>query len=184
MLLIVLVVVLGLMLRKSDRYLEQKNVSYIPAADTATVGENTTEVSDASRVSESAQGYVTKAYICGGTPCIDIDYINWLTGKDAEDYCALKGNPYCAPNGFVIQNDNPKIRTFSFSPDASIMYISRQEEGQSPKNISITPQQFLDIYNGVTPPPEPAYSFGKGNKLFGIKVDNGKITSLAESYTP
>jgi hypothetical protein len=54
-------------------------------------------------------GYVTRAWVSSGTLRVTIDRVLWLTGEAATE--ANGGEE--PPNGFVIVNDNPRLRTYA-----------------------------------------------------------------------
>ncbi|MGB9847855.1 MAG: peptidoglycan-binding domain-containing protein [Minisyncoccia bacterium] len=108
---------------------------------------NTKEECVKSMEEERPLGYIKAVYEQNGKRYLDIDYVQWLTGKDAiraaieDGECFIGENTsqlleelekfdissgygkfgLCAPDGYYIRNQNSKIRTFEISNDVQII---------------------------------------------------------------
>lgn len=134
---IVILSIIILMLLGTSYYFyqksEQSGIEYISVDNEDELTNNeTTSTSSIPNKSESSE--VTKetsvtAYITSieGNK-ITLDYVDYLSGKEAEKAAIEDGrcNPeqidsYCFPNGTVyFRNNNPKLRTFEVSPTVQI----------------------------------------------------------------
>jgi len=131
-------------------------------------------------------GYIKKAYTKSGKNFIDIDYIQWLTGTDAEK--ALREDGRCPKTGecivyddYYIRNQNPLIRTFEVAPDVEIRMQTLDSEttGQVGQNVPITFDRLKEIF---TPPSAPQQQYEY--KPFIIELSNNRIVKITEQYIP
>lgn len=111
--------------------------------------------------------YIKKVYTEAGSIYIDADYFKWLSHSDGS--CILtsrpmpdisKNPPDCNPNGFLIWNENPQIRSFVLSKDVRIRMGGLQGLGDNYLDLrTLTPVEFM---NG-----EDEY----GNKYYAKDLD-------------
>lgn len=132
---------------------------------------------------------------------LDIDYVDYLSGIDAikasiedgvckvdnssqaiEELSKLKNNYCgnycgCAPNGFYIRNNNPKLRTFEITDDVEIIMNTYQGPNlcEHAANESLEYQRF-----------EKYYTDGCGDQFtpFIISIQNDKVMKIEEIYLP
>lgn len=121
---------------------------------------------------------------------IDADYLQWLSEDqgtcfvERENIKSPQGLPDCSPNGFLIVNDNPKIRTFKLSPEVKIRLL--KDGGSIPDDKTISPEEFM---NGRT-------NFGQRFNVYsyeGMKdsyipfrfiLKDGSIQTIHQVYVP
>jgi hypothetical protein len=103
---------------------------------------------------EHQLAFIKNVYEKSGEVYIDADYFQWLSHSDGS--CIIPSDtsqsapdsqkkPECNPNGFLIVNDNPKIRTFKLSSDVKIRLL--EEFGNIPDLHTLTPQEFMNGQN-------------------------------------
>jgi len=131
-------------------------------------------------------GYIKKAYSKNGKNFIDIDYLQWLTGPEAEK--AMREDGECPKtgeciiyDGYHIRNQNPLVRTLEVAPDVEIRMQTLDSEttGQVGQNTPITFDRLKDIF---TPPSEPKQQYQY--KPFIVELSNNKIVKITEQYIP
>jgi len=136
--------------------------------------------------SEKNMGYIKKVYTKSGKKFIDIDYLQWLTGADAEK--AMREDGQCPKtgecivfDGYYIRNQNPLIRTFEVAPDAEIrmMTLDSETTGRVDENKLIT---FDELKTILTPQStsQQRYEFTP----FIVELSNNKIVKIVEQYIP
>jgi hypothetical protein len=132
--------------------------------------------------------YIKNVYQKNGDIYIDADYFTWLSNDDgcvtppklAND---TSGKPECNPNGFLIVNDNPTIRTFKLSPDVKI----RPQIGGSgiPYLDAFTPEEFI---NGKNIYGQNFYEYDfpeqKYYVPFKLIFENKEIKFIHQIYVP
>ena len=138
----------------------------------------------ANPITEKAMGYIKTVYERNGKRYLDIDYVQWLTGDEAikamreDGKCSVDIYPdstYCIPNGFYIQNQNPKIRTFKISKNAEITRVTAFDFSPSGKKV-ITYEEFKNLFTA-----EDSYF---RNIPFHIEVVDDFVVKITERYIP
>lgn len=122
--------------------------SYTPTESNAVI----TAHEDVSVSSSSLQkqiGYIKRIYARDGQKYIDIDYIQWITGKEAAGY----------PDGYVIRNTNPAVRTFKVQSNITVQLA----------DLSYFPESVIHGDAGV--PESYKVSWLTFEKIFAISVD-------------
>ncbi len=97
--------------------------------------------------------FIKNVYEKSGNVYIDADYFRWLsindgsciTGGTSQPASNVQKIPECNPNGFLIVNDNPKIRTFKLSPGVKVRLL--EEFGNVPDLHTRSPQEFMNGHN-------------------------------------
>jgi len=154
---------------------------------------------------EKAMGYIKAVYDKNGKSYLDIDYVQWLSGKDAikaaieDGKCFVGENTSqllnelenlnvsaglgkfakCTPDGYYIRNQNPQIRTFEISKNVEITmqtYASGQCYVQWNEKVSYT--TFKSFWGT-----NPACTHLK-SLPYNIEAQNGIITKITEQYIP
>jgi len=128
-------------------------------------------------------GYVKKVYTKDGKNYLSIDYIQWLTGAEAEK--AMREDGQCPKTGecivfddYYIRNVNPLIRTFEVSPDAKITMQTYDMEETGlihPQEISFA--QFSWIF-------APKVNSRLKDVPYIVEISSKKITKINEQYIP
>lgn len=152
---------------------------------------------------EKAMGYVN-IYESAGKRYLDIDYVQWLTDKEAikaaiEDKECFQGEDVpkllkelegydisngfgkfgsCAPNGFYIRNKNPQVRTFEISKNAEITMqtLSHTTDGNFNFGEKVSYKTFKSLFTSK--------DSHFRNLPFHIEVVNGLIMKITEQYVP
>ena len=80
---------------------------------------------------ESQIGYIKSIYHQDNKTYLTIDYVQWLDEASGEcNNADLASNlPQCNPNGYLIVNNNPQIRTFEISDKVIIDFSAFKEIG-------------------------------------------------------
>jgi hypothetical protein len=140
-------------------------------------------------------GYIKNVSSTKNNFYLDIDYVQWISPCTSEK----------CPNGYVIKNDNPLIRTFPISKNVIIKMqtFSHQTSGVDKGNFNyneiVSLDKFKGIINGTVIPPSyldmgPSanpytgwYNTGSTTQIgapFWITLNNGIITEITEQYIP
>lgn len=132
---------------------------------------------------EKQIGYVKKVYTKNGKNYLSIDYIQWLTGTEAQK--AMREDGACPKTGecivyddYYIRNQNPLIRTFEISPDATITMqtYTMETTGQiQPEIISF--EQFRQLFSANA-------DMRFKNVPYIVEISSNKITKINEQYIP
>ncbi|MFA5925660.1 MAG: hypothetical protein WC831_01890 [Parcubacteria group bacterium] len=128
-------------------------------------------------------GYIKKVYAKNGVDYIDIDYIQWLTGTEAEK--AMREDGECPKTGecvvlddYYIRNVNSLIRTFEIAADAEITMqtYSMEKTGKiQPEKIS-----FDQLSRLFAPSADPRFK----DVPYIVEISSNKITKINEQYIP
>ncbi|MDD5490039.1 MAG: hypothetical protein PHP25_05180, partial [Candidatus Moranbacteria bacterium] len=123
-------------------------------------------------ITERAMGFIKKVYAKNGKNYLDVDYIQWLTGAEAEK--AMREDGRCPKTGecivyddYYIRNQNPLIRTFEISPDVEITMQTYEMEATGQIHAQkINISQFSQIWNtsSISGMQIAPYHIGIGNK--------------------
>jgi hypothetical protein len=155
----------------------QENFTETPPAEEGFLPPTTTEKN---------MGYIKKVYVKNGKNYLDTDYIQWLTGTEAEK--ALREDGQCPKTGecivyddYYIRNQNPLVRTFEIAPDAAIIMQTLDSEttGDVNQNKKITIDQLKNIF-------APGSSHKDRYQLtpFIVEISNKQIVKINEQYIP
>ncbi len=130
-------------------------------------------------------GYVKKVYTKNGKNYLSVDYIQWLTGAEAEK--AMREDGQCPKTGecivyddYYIRNQNPLIRTFPVAPDAEILAhdFSKTTYGDGNWNESWTFSRFSQYFNSKDG------NFYWSAVPFHVEIGNNEIIKITEQYIP
>lgn len=136
--------------------------------------------------SKKNMGNIKKVYTKNGKNYLDIDYIQWLTGDEAEK--AMREDGQCPKteecivyDDYYIRNVNPQIRTFEVSPDVEITMQTLDSEttGNVNQNKKISFSMLQTIFT-----PGSANHDKYQNTPFIIELSNNKIVRILEQYIP
>jgi hypothetical protein len=156
-----------------------------------TISEEPSTNSDAPQSAEGALpfagekqiGYVKKVYTKSGKNYLEIDYIQWLSGAEAqkamrEDGACPKTGECIVYNDYYIRNANPLIRTFEMSPDVEItMQTYDMETTGQIQAQPISLSQFSQIWGGSAKP-------NLKKVPYIIEISSNQITKINEQYIP
>jgi len=144
-------------------------------------------------------GYLKSISSKNGASSLIINYVQWLTGKDAikaaleDNKCSIEGKSnsqaitelanydmsngfgiygICAPDGYYIRNQNSLLRTFPISNTTTITTLPATG-GPFPTQSSLNSLKTLIKSKTWT-----------NSNPFWITLDNGIITDITEQYVP
>lgn len=127
---------------------------------------------------ERQVGYVTSVVNAGGTWKLQIDYVQWLTGGEAADAAAARGDESPPPNDYYLINDNPKIREFPVQAGIGVLVVTNAEDGScDPMGHVMALSEWAAAMSG------PYAEVFKSN-LYWVTVTNGTITAIQAQYVP
>jgi hypothetical protein len=145
---------------------------------------------------ERQLAFIRNVYEKDGDIYIDADYFQWLSNSDGTCVLASENGPFegidpktsiplCNPNGFLIVNSNPQIRTFKLSPDVKIRLM--EEFGNIPDLRTFSPSEFMTeknrfgkklyVYDGENYE-DPVYL------PFQLLLKNSEVLFIHQVYTP
>lgn len=136
--------------------------------------------------SEKNMGYLKKVYQKNGKNYLDIDYVQWLTGAEAEK--AMREDGRCPAQGecivyddYYIRNQNSLVRSFEVSPDVRIKMQTLDSEttGNVNQNRSVTFAKLESVFA-----PDSAYKTRYQNVPFIVELSSNKIVKINEQYVP
>lgn len=110
--------------------------------------------------------YITQIFEKDKKSYISVDYIQFLTGKEAEAEAKKKGQEVY--DDYVVVNDNTKLRTFLIADNIDISLID-----YSGQIKSIAGKKISDLKNRE-----------KSINICRISAKNGVVTKVEEIYTP
>lgn len=132
--------------------------------------------------SEKNMGYIKKIYAKNGKNYLDIDYIQWLYGQEAEK--AMREDGRCPKSGecivyddYYIRNQNPLIRTFEIAPDVAIKMQTFNSENEglvAGRAIS------LETLKSALNSDKQHYQYVP----FILELSNQQIYKITEQYIP
>jgi len=125
--------------------------------------------------------YIKSLKIKQGKLFANFDYIQWYTGKradqeflkDCKEQCKGNDAPHNALDGYYIRNANPKIRTLLISDKAIFVIQPRSYKVQWNKVVS--KQEFIKYIQSTK------YI---NQSPFHIEIKNGVVTKITEQYIP
>ncbi len=163
----------------------------VPATSTPTPAESKSTTTPASSpaeepaasTSEDVAKQATLISAISGSPGsykAKLDYIQFLTGKDAENAAAKKGEEVV--NDYYVVNDNPKLRTFPVSSGVEIVL----HPGDGPQySRTFTMAEFMALraldgektYDGKT------YNISPG-EMYYFTIKNGEVVRIENIWVP
>ncbi len=131
-----------------------------------------------------ACGIITDVWMDGTTRKLKIDYVDFLTGAEADAAAVADG--LIAPgesvdNDYYARNNNTKLRTFTVSDSVVITTYSRVE----PIDVADPPcswSDFYDFWNLVGPP--EASDAGLSEGLWWIERDSDGVVAIEQQWVP
>lgn len=132
--------------------------------------------------SEKNMGYIKKVYAKGRKNYLDIDYIQWLYGQEAEK--AMREEGKCPKTGecivlndYYISNQNPLIRTLEIAPEVEIKMQTFNSENEglvAGRAIS------LETLKSALNSDKQHYQYVP----FILELSNQQVTKITEQYIP
>jgi len=137
---------------------------------------------------ENQIGYIKSVYDKNNVKYLTIDYIQWLTQTDGTCRSGSEVNSNvlaCNPNGYLIVNDNPQLRTFEISGNVVIDFSDFKNAGLGWKNdqqlssSNLTLSEFQDIFLGN----DSSIAWLK-DAVYRVEINGNKITKIRYQYQP
>jgi len=137
---------------------------------------------------DSQIGYIKSVFDKNNGKSLTIDYIQWLTQTDGTCRSNSEGNsnvPACNPNGHLIVNDNPQLRTFEISGNVFIDFSDFKNAGlgwkdnQQLPSSNLTLSEFQEIFLGN----DSSIAWLK-DAVYRVEIDGNKITKIRYQYQP
>lgn len=126
---------------------------------------------------ETVPTLVTGVRVTGGVTYVTLDYIQFLTGEEAADMAAARGDESPPPNDYYIVNDNPELREYPVE-DGIIVGVVFTADGMSvPEGLPISLAEWVD---GMSGPMQLCYT----DAYYIVTVTDGAITALDQQYLP
>ena len=156
--------------------------------DTTTTGlEDTTTTTEKLSTAETrlpnghirAMGYIDKVYIKGGKRYLSIDYVETLTGAEADAAAVAAGEIVPGdhvPNDYWIQNDNAQKRVFEVSGSAAITTSTWKGIMGHP----VTWTQFKSFWSAA-PPADAIHLHGSP---WWVERDGPLVVKVDEQFLP
>ncbi len=126
---------------------------------------------------ERQPGIVLGVTNSGGTNILRIDYIQFLTGGEANDAAAAHGDESPVPNDYYIVNDNPKIREFPIQPGIPVVVVTTPDGLSDPDGHTISLPEWIAALSG---PHANAFKAG----FYWVTITNGTVTAIEAQYLP
>ncbi len=120
--------------------------------------------------------FVEAARTANGRLVLDLDYVLFLTGPEAEDAAEADGAEP-PPNDFYIVNDSTRLRTSPVSPDAPLTVVLDAAAGQVPEGRPMAQGDWAAALRG---PHGDAYR----STPYWVTIIDGTITEIRQQYVP
>lgn len=120
--------------------------------------------------------FVKEARTANGRLVLDLDYVLFLTGPEAEDAAEADGAEP-PPNDFYIVNDSTKLRTSPVAPDAPLTVVLDAAAGQVPEGRTMAQGDWIAALRG---PHGDAFR----STPYWVKIVDGTITEIRQQYVP
>lgn len=139
-----------------------------------------------SAVSEESLGYIRRAYSQFGRTYIALDYIQWLSGLEAQQgaledgACDALAN--CALGGYYVRNADPTPTIWPLSADVEIRMqtLSTTESGSYRVGEKIDLPTFVSFFD-----PSPKNKYQRFATVpYLVKVESGVVVRIQEKYVP
>jgi len=116
----------------------------------------------------------------GMTLVLDLAY--FLTGEEANEAAAERGDEVPVPNDYYIVNDNPKLRTLALSPDVGLRLIDWN------RCCELSLNGDLETFAAAIASGEPIAAGGSvyygGWSPYWLEIEDGRVVLIEEQYLP
>lgn len=156
-----------------------------PETDTAPVeppakeepAEEDEKLVDVPVAAERVPAIITAVDTSGSTVRLEVDYIQFLTGKEAADAATAHGDESPPPNDYYIVNDNPALREFPVQEGISVLTVVNDDGTSNPAGHTLTLDEWVDR---ITGPNADAFR----SSFYWITVSEATITTIEQQYLP
>jgi len=133
-------------------------------------------------------GQIKSIFNQDGKNYLTIDYVQWLSKSAGEcryEFDLESELPACNPNGHLVLNENPKLRTFEISDEVLIDFSSFDNIGLMWKNdqplnkTNLSLAEFKTIFDNSN----EDIAWLK-NALYWIKLDVDRVVEIKHQYQP
>jgi hypothetical protein len=124
-------------------------------------------------------GYIQSAQLTSEPQVIVFDLAYLLTGEEANQAAADRGQETPVPNDYFIVNDNPRLRRLPVAPGMRIMLLDWTNCCDT--MFRADPQLFQDSFDQKKYPPGNYKGTFSG---YWLTVKGGAVTKVEEQYFP
>jgi len=147
------------------------------ASETPTAEEPDEAETPPTSSTEQQPAMVTSTRTAGGTQYLTLDYIQFLTGDEAANAAAERGDESPPPNDFYIVNDNPRLREFPIQPGITVRVVAEDGGTVNPEGYDLSLDDWLAQ---ITGPEADAYLAS----FYWVTITDGTITAIEQQYLP
>jgi hypothetical protein len=115
-----------------------------------------------------------------GTVVLDLAY--FLTGEEADQEAAERGLETPVPNGYLIVNDNPKLRTLALAPDLELALLDWEHCCDA--FIEGDLAAFAEALDAGEPITVDGHLYYGGLSPHWLTVEGGVVTRIEEQFLP
>lgn len=148
---------------------------------------STEEANTSQNGTESQIGYIKSIYHQDNKTYLTIDYVQWLDELSGKcNNADLASNlPQCNPNGYLIVNNNPQIRTFEISDKVMIDFSAFKEIGLMWKDDQPLAAPYLNLndFQEIFLETDDAIEWLK-DALYWLELDGKLVTKITYQYQP
>lgn len=128
-------------------------------------------------VVERQPAIVTSTRAAAAIRYLTVDYIQFLTGAEAERAAAARGDE--VTNDYYIINDNPRLREFPVREGLRVRVVVRDDPDEPvvPEGYDLALADWLTAITG------PRSDFFLAN-FYWITITDGTITGIEQQYLP
>jgi hypothetical protein len=124
-------------------------------------------------------GYIRAAQVTSEPQVIVFDLADLLTGDEANEAAADRGEETPVPNDFFIVNDNPKLRRLPVAPDLQILLLDWTNCCDT--MFRADPQLFQESFDQKKFPPG---NYKGKFSAYWLTVKDRAVTRIEEQYFP
>lgn len=120
--------------------------------------------------------FVKAARKVDGRLVLDLDYVLFLTGPEAEDAAEADGAEP-PPNDFYIVNDSPRVRTVPVASDAALTVTMDAGAALVPEGMAMPLGVWVAALDG---PHGEAFR----STPYWVTITDGTVTAISQQYVP
>ncbi len=130
-------------------------------------------------------GYIKRVYKSGGKNYLDIDYIQFLTGEEADEAAREDGEigpGEHVPNDYYIRNENPRIRKLEIDRGVKVFvetYNEVEREGIIVRKRSLDFKTFKQVFETNDPNNQVMIQ-----NPYWITLQDSIVVKIEEQYIP
>lgn len=128
-------------------------------------------------VTERQPGLIVEITGSPGAYVMRIDYVQWLTGPEANAAATAHGDESPPPNDYYVVNDNPKIREFPIQDGIPVTVVTNNDGTSDSEGHTITLAQWVAALSG---PNAGAFKA----TIYWVTITDGTVTAIEAQYVP